>query len=325
MLVDTGGDITNSLAPAPIQATRHGVKSVGVPRWHSDRSGHRLAAALAAHSRPARLGPAAPPPAGSGHWLADARKAWQARGLHHVVPQVEGAPSLSAQLHALEGAIQTFSQSLSHPAEFREHAEFKQAVQLLRSPDVPLQTVMQYAVGVNWALNCVALAALEERPDRGQAAPEVVAHFDKLAPFAMYFALRLFLVADPRPPAGAPAAGAREWWTENPVIPVIFREYFAGARAPRRCAGVRPVHRQRARCHAAGGAQLPVAPRPALCRPAARRAAGPAAARQHRPRVPDLLRPLLGRQIRPRHSHRSETRGATGSWRRASLPCARCS
>ena len=42
----------------------------------------------------------------------------------------------------------------------------------------------------------------------------------------MYFALRLLLVADPRPPAGAPAAGAREWWTENPVIPVIFREYF---------------------------------------------------------------------------------------------------
>src|SRR6185436_15698453 len=88
------------------------------------------------------------------------------------------------------------------------------------------QTVVQYAVGVNWALNCVALAALEVRSDRGQAALDVVAHFDKLAPFAMYFALRLFLVADPRPPAGAPAAGAREWWTENPVIPVIFREYF---------------------------------------------------------------------------------------------------
>ena len=48
----------------------------------------------------------------------------------------EGSPSLSTQLHALEGAIQTFSQSLSHPAEFRELAEFKQAVQLLRNPDV---------------------------------------------------------------------------------------------------------------------------------------------------------------------------------------------
>ena len=158
--------------------------------------------------------------------LADARKAWQATASTTPSPQVEGVASLSTQLHALERAIQTFSQSLSHPAEFRDLAEFKQAVQLLRNPDISLQTVMQYAVGVNWTLNCVALAALEERADRGQAAPDVVAHFDKLAPFAMYFALHLFLVADPRPPAGAPAAGAREWWTENPIIPLIFREYF---------------------------------------------------------------------------------------------------
>ncbi len=158
--------------------------------------------------------------------LADARKAWRGPGSTVTPQQVEAPASLSAQLHALEGAIQTFSQSLSHPAEFREQAEFKQGVQLLRSPDVPLQTVMQYAVGVNWQLNCVALAALEERADSGHAAPEVVAHFDKLAPFAMYFALRLFLVAHPRPPAGAPAVGAREWWGENPVIPIIFREYF---------------------------------------------------------------------------------------------------
>jgi ATP-dependent Clp protease ATP-binding subunit ClpC len=164
--------------------------------------------------------------------LADARKAWQARTAR-TTPQTETtpqqqveAPALSARLHALEGPIQAFSQNLSHPAEFRELAEFKQAVALLRNPDVPLQTVMQYAVGVNWALNCTALAALEERPDRDRAAPDVVAHFDKLAPFAMYFALRLFVVADPRPPAGAPAAGAREWWGENPVIPIIFREYF---------------------------------------------------------------------------------------------------
>ena len=158
--------------------------------------------------------------------VADARRAWQAPAGAALPQQSTTAPTLSAQLHGLDAAIQAFSHSLSHPAEFREHAEFKQAVQLLRNPDVPLQTVMQYAVGVNWALNSVALAALEERADRGQAAPDVVAHFDKLAPFAMYFALHLLLVAEPRPPAGAPATGAREWWTENPVIPVIFREYF---------------------------------------------------------------------------------------------------
>ncbi|MGH7291130.1 MAG: acyl-CoA dehydrogenase family protein, partial [Myxococcota bacterium] len=47
--------------------------------------------------------------------------------------------------------------------------------------------VTHYALGVSWSLNSAALAAIEKRPDRGQAASEVVAHFDKYAPYADIF------------------------------------------------------------------------------------------------------------------------------------------
>ncbi len=71
---------------------------------------------------------------------------------------------------------------------------------------------------------------------------QVVAHFDKLYPWPMHFALEYFSAAEqPRPAVGAPLAGAKDWWCENPVIPMLFRDYFARARdgwAMRPCSGV---------------------------------------------------------------------------------------
>lgn len=136
-------------------------------------------------------------------------------------------PSLTAQLHRLESIFGPASGSLAHPSELLELAAFGEAVVLLRSPGVPLETVMQYVFGANGALSCVALAALAGRPDRAQAASEVLADFDRLVPWAMHFALEFFLSLDARPPAGAPALCAKDWWRDNIAIPVFFREHFA--------------------------------------------------------------------------------------------------
>ena len=55
----------------------------------------------------------------------------------------------------------------------------------------------------------------------------MVAQFDRVAPWAMYFALEYFLTAEPRPPVGAAVAGAKEWWRDNPILPLLVRDYFA--------------------------------------------------------------------------------------------------
>ena len=144
-----------------------------------------------------------------------------------------GTPSvtetLTARLHSLEAVFAPLASNYAHPRELEEQRDFAEAVRLLQSPDVPLDTVMQYVPAPTGPLACAALAALIGRADRGEAVDDVVAHFDKLYPWPMYFALEYFLVAEPRPPVGAPVAGAKDWWCENLIVPGLFRDYFAAA------------------------------------------------------------------------------------------------
>ena len=139
--------------------------------------------------------------------------------------QIE-AGSLTARLHQLAAAFAPFGSSAAHPREVAEHPEFKQAARALADPAVPLDIVMQYAEGANWPLSCAALAALAEREDRTQVVGRVIGHFDRLAPWAMHFALEYFLRVEPRPAVGAPVANAKDWWRDNPILPVMFRDYF---------------------------------------------------------------------------------------------------
>jgi ATP-dependent Clp protease ATP-binding subunit ClpC len=135
--------------------------------------------------------------------------------------------SPSARLHQLNGVLLAFSNSASHPRELAEQKEFKEAVDLLRSPDVPLTSVMQYVLGVNWVLACAALAALEGRADAAGALDDVLAHFDNLDPWAMHFALECFSAAEKRPPVGAPLLRAKDWWAGNVLVPMLLRDYLA--------------------------------------------------------------------------------------------------
>ena len=135
--------------------------------------------------------------------------------------------SLAARLHELEASFAPFSNSSAHPRELTEHPEFKQAARALADPSVPLDVVLQYAHGANWGLSCAAFAALAQRNDRSEALDQVVTQFDRVAPWAMYFALEYFLTAEPRPPVGAAVAGAKEWWRDNPILPLLVRDYFA--------------------------------------------------------------------------------------------------
>jgi ATP-dependent Clp protease ATP-binding subunit ClpC len=136
-------------------------------------------------------------------------------------------PSLDAQLSQLEKVYETAGASAAHPRELAEDAEFKRAVGLLADPDVELEMVVQYARGTSWAFACAALAALAQRFDGEMAVDQVLGQFHRLVPWAMYFALAYLVELDPRPPVGAPVVSAQSWWTNVPLLPLIFRDYFA--------------------------------------------------------------------------------------------------
>src|SRR5262249_12190048 len=80
-------------------------------------------------------------------------------------------------------------------------------------------------------LACAALAALKRRAARSERSDQVVAHFEKLYPWPIHFALEYLLAVEPRPPVGDPVAGAKEWWGDNLIVPGLFRDYFAAREA----------------------------------------------------------------------------------------------
>jgi ATP-dependent Clp protease ATP-binding subunit ClpC len=137
------------------------------------------------------------------------------------------AASLSAHLHSLEAVFAPLASNYAHPRELEGQQQFAEAVRQLEDLGVPLDTVMQYALGANWPLACVGLAALKRRPDRSERSDQVVAHFEKLYPWPIYFALDYLLAVAPRPPVGDPVAGAKDWWGDNLIVPGLFRDYFA--------------------------------------------------------------------------------------------------
>jgi ATP-dependent Clp protease ATP-binding subunit ClpC len=135
--------------------------------------------------------------------------------------------ALTSRLHELDNIIQPTAGATAHPRELLDVPEFNEAVGLLQESNVPLETVRQYALGDNFVLSCIGLAALSRRPDRADGLDDVTAFFDNLAPWGMHFALQYFLAVEPRPPMGAPTVGARDWWRENAFIRSFFRDYLS--------------------------------------------------------------------------------------------------
>jgi ATP-dependent Clp protease ATP-binding subunit ClpC len=138
-----------------------------------------------------------------------------------------GEEPLGARLRRLSGVFEPAAATSAHPRELLEQKEFVEAAKLLADADVPLQVVMQYVSGASWTLACAGLTALRERADRAQAVDDVIAHIGNLPPWAIYFALEFLLTVEPRPAAGAALTGAKPWWSDDPIIPALFRDYLA--------------------------------------------------------------------------------------------------
>ncbi|MFZ1107712.1 MAG: AAA family ATPase [Rhodomicrobium sp.] len=133
---------------------------------------------------------------------------------------------LAIRLRKAEANFLPTADNAAHPREFLDQPSFQEMAASLRSEDVSLKTLLQFALGTNWALSCAGLAALAERPDRGGASEQVLSAFDRLPPWAMWFALGYFQSLAPRPPLGAPFVAAKEWWKDNSIVQTNAQEYL---------------------------------------------------------------------------------------------------
>ena len=104
-----------------------------------------------------------------------------------------------ARLQAMTAELTVMAETSAHPREVASNPQFRQAVALLASEHFEVARVTDYAVGANRVLSAAALAALSERPDRGQAAATVARQFRHLRPWPVFYALQFFLTLEERP------------------------------------------------------------------------------------------------------------------------------
>ncbi len=157
-------------------------------------------------------------------------RAWRQRRREKAAP-ASGAVDvgkLADRLHELEKTFGPFGSNAAHPSALLSQPHFIELMQLLAQPALSINVVLQYVEGNSWALSSAALAALRKRADASAAIDRVLAQCEYYSPWAMYFALEFLAQAKPRPPVGAPAAYAKEWWIDNRWMPNVFRDYFAG-------------------------------------------------------------------------------------------------
>ena len=177
------------------------------------------------------------------------------------------------------------------PPRARGHKEFAEAVRLLESPNASLETVKQYALGANWPLACVALAALRTRSDGSEIADDVVAHFDKIYPSPIS---RLSLPGvRGRAAAGRRARGGGQGLVgrEPDRAPALFATTSPSASAGPPSLLRFPLDARSASPHATIKAFLQRVHHPFSMELTQRLRQLPA--RQHRPHLPRLVRPLL--------------------------------
>ncbi len=142
-------------------------------------------------------------------------------------PAAFAPEALANELRALELVIEPEASSAAHPRAFENLPKFLEAVELLAKPEVPIDTVKDYALGPRWVLSCAALAALAKRDDRDEVLDQILDYFDNITPWGIYFALAYFLSCNPRPAVGAPLRHAKDWWRDNIFIAPFFRDHFA--------------------------------------------------------------------------------------------------
>ena len=135
------------------------------------------------------------------------------------------------RLQALAGPLETRAESTAHPRDLLGFSEFQEAVKLLASAEVDLDAVRQYAFGRIWSLSCAAFEALRQRPDRQSLVDPTIIQLRSYSPGTLHYVLRYFEALDPRPPVGAPAAIAGDWWAGHAMLIESFREHFAASEA----------------------------------------------------------------------------------------------
>ena len=141
-------------------------------------------------------------------------------------PSEEKKPSesLTEALYKLATELEDFLHQSAHPRDLMEQPKFKQGVALLKSSETTASALIDYGLGENISIACMAYEALSQREGEEDPTKEVLATLHRVYLWPIFFAFRALRPQPGRSVAGAALSRAASWWPENTVLQGLARE-----------------------------------------------------------------------------------------------------
>jgi len=124
----------------------------------------------------------------------------------------------SVDLADLADKVEPIMDKVAHPGDIFANEDFDEAVTALASNAYTLEQASNYALGANWALNCIGYEALYRRDDSAATMERVLNAIRYTSAWPLFFLMR-YIDARATEPVGARIlSSARSWWRNNPAI-----------------------------------------------------------------------------------------------------------
>lgn len=132
------------------------------------------------------------------------------------------APSLAD----LAAAMSDFYDQSAHPLDLEGNAHFRAGVARMADLAMPLDQVVNFAVGANSQLAAMAGAALAQRDDSAPATQRALGALRFARVWTVFYLLRFLVARADRPVVGAALIEAPDWWPDNPLMPTFLSEFI---------------------------------------------------------------------------------------------------
>jgi ATP-dependent Clp protease ATP-binding subunit ClpC len=138
------------------------------------------------------------------------------------------AGKTAESIYALAARVDPKLTDAAHPRDVLEDGDFKKGVVHLEQ--CTEKELVQYALGNNWAIACLAAEGLSRREISGEAADKLIGQLHLVDLWVIFFVLRALAGIRDRPLVGPVLAQAQEWWKDNPLMGEVLGEFVAKRR-----------------------------------------------------------------------------------------------
>jgi ATP-dependent Clp protease ATP-binding subunit ClpC len=128
--------------------------------------------------------------------------------------------------HELAQVLLPFYEATAHPQDLLDSPDFRAGVSALLNAALPLDQLINYAIGANQPLATMAAEAIARREDGAGAVSALLAHLRMASAWVAFYILRVLERHAQHPVICAALVNGADWWPRNAVMPRILDAFI---------------------------------------------------------------------------------------------------